>query len=111
MKLIQIVLIGMLLGLVLYFRLVRRGGYDRLVVMLLACLSIVLVAFPQLSEHVASLVGVGRGVDVVIYVAFVVVLFAGLLMYVQMRRLERHVTELARTIAILGAKAESHSHE
>lgn len=58
------------------------------------------IAIPQIASWLASLMGIGRGVDLILYVAAL----AGLLMvrhfYFKQRRLECLVTELLREQAL-----------
>ena len=67
---IKILLALPLLALVLLFltRLHNQTFY-RLSLMLVAVAGIALVLFPELSAQIARYVGVGRGVDLVIYIA------------------------------------------
>ena len=68
------------------------------------------VAFlvPDATTRVASLLGIKRGVELVLYVA-ALMSFAGLYaLSARVRTQERHITELVRRLAIIEAKAEDH---
>lgn len=116
---IQFLLIAaiIILGLVV----MRRTGADshlairRLLMMLFILAAIMSVLFPQWLTWVASLVGVGRGTDLLLY-ALVLMFLA--FVYTQYRRniaLQRQLTLLARKIALVEAQQvesteESDSH-
>ena len=61
---------------------------------------VIVIYLPQTTDFVAKILGVGRGVDVVLYIS-ILVLFYGL--FQQSRKvdkLERSLTELVRQLAI-----------
>lgn len=62
--------------------------------------SILTVLYPRVTKDLAYVLGISRGVDVILYSA----LFAGLAgffaIYVRFRRLERQITVLTRELAI-----------
>jgi len=61
---------------------------------------IVLIWNPELSQAVAATVGVGRGVDLVIYVWILVSLFVSFNLHLQIRRERERFTELVRELAL-----------
>ena len=66
----------------------------------------VAVVFPNVTQDVADLVGVGRGADLVTYIAIVAVMFVLLHYYTKFVELQRNVTELTRELAILRTEVE-----
>lgn len=66
----------------------------------------VAVIFPEDTDVIANLVGIGRGVDLIMYVIHVAVLFVLLHYFTKFVELERNVTTLTREIAILRAEVE-----
>ncbi|MCK8477075.1 DUF2304 domain-containing protein [Microbacterium aurugineum] len=105
---IQFLLIAaiIVLGLVV----MRRTGADshlairRILMMLFILAAILSVLFPQWLTWVASLIGVGRGTDLLLY-ALVLMFLA--FVYTQYRRnnaLQRQLTLLARKIALVEAQ-------
>lgn len=60
----------------------------------------VVVLLPQSTQVLASLFGVGRGADFVVYVAVVVMVYLLFRMYVRVERMEREITKLVREIAL-----------
>ena len=74
----------------------------------LVCLVGIYVAwFPQSTSDVATLVGVGRGTDLMLYVWIMVSAMLVLVLHLKMVQQDRRLTELARAIAI----ANAHSPE
>ncbi|AXI25580.1 hypothetical protein CFE53_05355 [Methanofervidicoccus sp. A16] len=64
-------------------------------------LVILIVVFPQTMSHLATLTGVGRGVDVVIYVAIIILFYLLYRLYIKIENIEREITLIVREIAIL----------
>jgi hypothetical protein len=64
------------------------------------------VVFPDTTDEVARLVGVGRGADLVTYVAIIAVLFVLIHYYTKFVELQRNLTELTRQLAIFRAEVE-----
>ncbi len=61
------------------------------------------VVFPNLADDAARLVGVGRGADLVEYIAVVVVMFVLMHYYTKFVELQQQVTHLTRELAIMRA--------
>lgn len=105
MKLIQVVLFALVLGgLIAYFRWLRSHLLDRVVVMALALLALLLIVVPDWSADLARVLGVGRGVDVVIYLSLVGIGWVWLVQFSRTRELEARLTELVRHIALAEAQ-------
>ncbi|KAA1259960.1 hypothetical protein LF1_24980 [Rubripirellula obstinata] len=62
--------------------------------------AILLTLFPGLSSQLASAVGIGRGVDLVVYLFMIAASVAWLHMQTQHQKLQRSLVELARAEAI-----------
>jgi hypothetical protein len=105
MRNIQILLLTMFLaGTVLYFTRNRTRLVDRVFVLAFVLTGVVLVSFPEISDWMASLLGVGRGVDAVIYFMLVFLSYTCLQLYAKLRHQDARLVELARWIAIHNAK-------
>ncbi|WP_417508299.1 DUF2304 domain-containing protein [Microbacterium sp.] len=105
---IQLLLIAAIvtLGIVV----MRKTGADshlalrRIFMMLFVLAAILSVLFPQWLTWVATLIGVGRGTDLLLYALVVIFL---VFVYTQYRRntvLQRQLTLLARKIALVEAQ-------
>ncbi len=98
MKLIQIILLtGLLAILVSYFRWFRTAAFDKLLIALILLTGIVFVISPELTNTIAHKLGVGRGADLLFYLAIVGFGYALLLLYSKMRAIEKKLTEIIRT--------------
>ena len=63
----------------------------------------VAIAWPDVTKRVANALGIGRGADLVLYSAVVVMLVGFLMVYVRLRRIQRELTLIVRHIAIRDA--------
>ena len=59
------------------------------------------VVFPGSLGYLANLVGVGRGVDVLIYLGIVALFYLIYRSYTKIENLEREITKIVREIAII----------
>jgi hypothetical protein len=105
MKNIQILLLTMLVvGAVLFFTRNRTRLVDRIFVLAFVLAGAVLVSFPEISDQIASVLGVGRGVDAVMYFMLVFLSYACLQLYAKIRSQDARIVELARFIALNNVK-------
>jgi hypothetical protein len=85
----------------------RSQALRRIGLVVFAGVAVISILFPNVWNRVATIVGVGRGTDVVLYALVVAFLsFAGTT-YVRFRDLETRYTRLARRIALDEAKQSS----
>ena len=63
----------------------------------------VAIARPELTAMVARALGIGRGTDLVLYVAILAMVFGFFAVYVRLRRVESDLTKIVRELAIRGA--------
>ena len=101
MKPIQFILIPALIIVMLVFvpRLKRSGVLQAL----LAAGGVVLLVFviaPDLSTVVANFVGIGRGVDLILYLGVLGLGILGLSLHLKLRRIEERQQEIVRQLAI-----------
>ena len=105
--LIKAVLITVFAVLGLVILLPRRGARGmairRLTLVLVMVCAVVAVIFPNLTNAVASVLGVGRGTDLLLYGLIVVFLGFAVTSSAHNRRLDRQITDLARQIALTEA--------
>jgi hypothetical protein len=105
MKPIQLILILLLVAIAgVYLLRLRKKSYDRLIVIFFILTGVILVSMPDLSAAIARLVGVGRGVDLVIYLGLLGLSFVCLLLYSKIRGLEAALTDLVRANALAEAR-------
>lgn len=105
--LIKILLIAAIavIGLVIVWpgRGARRLALRRLGLLMLIAIAAVAVLFPELSNKVANLVGVGRGADLLLYGLVIVFIGYVATARVHNHRVDVHLTELTRALAISAA--------
>ena len=101
MNAIQIVLtVAAVLWLARYLRRGGGGFAARLLAVAAGLAGIVLVVFPDLSMRLATLFGVTRGVDLVLYLSIVALGFLWLHQAAKVQDLERKVASLVRELAL-----------
>lgn len=61
----------------------------------------VAIAWPQLTASVARMLGIGRGADLVLYCAVVVMMIGFLMVYTRLRQVRRDLTLVVRNLALL----------
>jgi len=107
-SLIQILLgLCVFAGVVLYFTRLRSLLFDRLIVGGAAAGVLLLVMRPGLSTRMATVFGVGRGVDLLFYITHAGTLLVLILVYAELRAHAARTTELGRTLALLQARPPS----
>jgi hypothetical protein len=79
---------------------VRHVAIRRIVMLALLVVVVFAVVFPSSLSTIASLVGVGRGTDLLLYGLIVVFIGNSLIEHRRARQLERQITVLARRIAL-----------
>jgi small membrane protein len=104
MSLIQIVLLAVIFFMALH-AIAQRSRGEIGVVPLVAWLAVwiggaVVVIFPGFSTWIAGRLGVGRGADVVIYVAIPILFYAVFRLLLRTEKLNREITELTRALAL-----------
>lgn len=75
-----------------------------MLVLLLVGAAVGMVMFPEWTTKVAHRLGVGRGVDLIIYLTILAAGFCLLVLLAKLRSLEAMVTSIVREVAILHAE-------
>jgi hypothetical protein len=81
-----------------------RYGFVFIVVWLGAAVGI---ADPDILARLAALLGIGRGVDLVLYLSILAFVIAFFLVYLRFRRLDEQLTEIVRQLAIRDAERKT----
>ena len=63
----------------------------------------VAIAKPEITVVIAQALGIGRGTDLVLYVAILAMVFGFFAVYVRMRKIESDLTKIVRELAIRDA--------
>ena len=98
---ILVMLLAVLL--VLYFVRLRTRALDGLVILLIFGAAVLLVVRPTLANKMARMVGIGRGADLIFYVAIPGVALLALLLFVRTRELSLKITAIVRENALATA--------
>ncbi len=79
----------------------RRINFKDLVLWVVLWVSvIVFVLLPQTSSLLARVFGVGRGVDLLIYVSIVVLFYLVFKLFVKLEKIEEDITRLTKELAL-----------
>lgn len=98
-------------AIVLTWRRQRQGALPVASALLWSALWIaagVIVARPETASALARFLGVGRGADVIVYLALVAAFYLVFRLFVRMESLERQLTKLVREIALKDGGGETH---
>jgi len=108
---IKLLLALPLLALLLFVitRLHNQTFYRLLLIAVTLC-GIGLVMYPDISARIAAYLGVGRGVDLVIYVGGVVVFIVLVALYAKLRRIQQVQTEIIRQLTLAQASRPEEGH-
>ncbi len=72
----------------------------RLLVLATGCVLFIFILFPPLAHRAAWLLGVGRGVDLIFYLAHAFLLILVGMLYIKQKKQQRIITELVRQLSI-----------
>lgn len=111
---IQVLLIAMLAGaFVLTWRRSKQGALSRLGAFAWSALwfaAIVVVLRPEVATFFASLLGVGRGADAVIYVSIIALFYLVFRIFLRLDKLDRDLTSLVRKVSLEERDRRGHGH-
>jgi len=104
---IQILLSTSVLFLGVYFLVrLRNRVFDIVLLFMIVMTAIGLIFFPDITQKIADVLGVGRGVDLVFYLCIVLFWFVLLKLYTKIRQIETLLTELIRKQSLQEEKKE-----
>jgi hypothetical protein len=102
----QLILTALLLSIVLYaWTEHKRSPAIGLLAMFAALTGLYFVWMPSHATWLAELVGIGRGVDLILYVWVIISLIVLLNLHLKLRVQKEMITVLARELAIANARA------
>lgn len=101
MTLIQVLLIfAIILLWRLYARFLKNRIFSKVFFIFLFLSGIVGVISPELTNKFANFVGVGRGADLLTYLMVVIFYASFYFLYSKIEKIEKHQTEIIRTLSI-----------
>jgi hypothetical protein len=108
MILAQPILVALLAALViLYFARLRSRGSDGFLVAVCFGIAAFLVARPNVATKIANFVGIGRGVDLIFYLAIPGLALMILLLFARTRDLNLKLTAALREVALSNARVHN----
>lgn len=75
-------------------------AWKRILLLSFVVFVIVTIIFPETSQQLADLLGIGRGTDLVVYFTAFSVMFLGLLVYLKFRRMDQRMAIIVREQAL-----------
>jgi len=104
----QIALLSLLALFAFYIVRLRSTAMDRLMYLGLALAGVVLILYPEWTNIIAKLLGIGRGADLTFYFFIVFCLFHFATTAATLRRMQRDLSTLAQHVALdeVAAKGE-----
>ena len=85
----------------------RKSSLSSMAVWVLVWMGVILVAvLPQTASFVARLFGIGRGIDVVLYLSIILLYYLIYRLYAKMEDTKKDLTSIVRELALKGKKRE-----
>jgi hypothetical protein len=69
------------------------------------------IVFPDSTGVAAHLFGIGRGVDLVLYVSIILILYLLFKVYVRLEQVDREITQIVRAVALRESGPEEGKHD
>lgn len=63
-------------------------------------LALLLVSFTQILSSLAKILGIGRGVDLAVYISIILIFYLLFIFFVKIKKIEKDITKIVREIAI-----------
>jgi hypothetical protein len=94
---IQVILIVLLLFILIsYFRRFRRHVIDKILICVMLLVGIIFVLYPEITNQIAHFLGIGRGADLLFYMAILGFAYLHMLLYAKIKKLEDQITTIVR---------------
>lgn len=109
---IQILLVcGVFVLVIFYIFKLGNAFFDLLILLGFTFLSCFFILFPDYTNVIAHKLGVGRGADLLFYLAILFFLFVILKLFSRLKKVENNLTELVRKQALKEAKFLDEANE
>jgi hypothetical protein len=99
-----VLLVNLIVLLVLYLRYFRNRIFNMLFFLTFFMVGIVFVIKPSITMKIAGFFGVGRGVDLIIYLLLLTFFFLFIALFYKTRSLDKTIIELVRRRAVQSAR-------
>lgn len=70
-------------------------------------LAILAILFPGITGRVAQIIGIGRGVDAIIYVSITLLFYLIFRLYIYLEDIKHDITEIVQKLALKGTKEKN----
>lgn len=87
---------SLLFILISYLRKFRRPALDKIFIGLLLATGIFFVLYPESTNDLAHFLGIGRGADLIFYLAILGFGYVTMLLYSKIKKLEEQLTKIIR---------------
>jgi hypothetical protein len=91
---------SLLFILISYLRKFRRPALDKLFIGLLLVLGIFFVLYPEVTNQLAHFLGIGRGADLIFYLAILGFGYLAVVLYSKIKKLEDQLTKVIRKLSL-----------
>jgi len=100
-KILLLSLVALVFGLVIArYRERKIGAIAFLLWLTLWIGAAFVIAFPDSTLVAARLLGIGRGVDLVLYISVILILYLMFRFYVRLEQMDRDITKIVRAVAL-----------
>ncbi|HMC83966.1 MAG TPA: DUF2304 domain-containing protein [Chitinophagaceae bacterium] len=87
---------SLLFILISYLRKFRRPAIDKIFIGLILAMGIFFVLYPEVTNQLAHFLGIGRGADMIFYLAILGFGYLALVLYSKIKKLEDQLTKIIR---------------
>lgn len=98
--LVVLIVLFIISRLIVKFRARVISGLETILWLIFWVAVAVIVLLPETTSFLARYLGVGRGVDLVTYLAVIIIFYIIFHLFVRLRRMEQNITKIIRHIAI-----------
>ncbi len=72
---------------------------------------VVVVAYPHSTTYIAHIVGIGRGADLVMYAAFILIFYTLFNIFIRLKELDKNITIITRHLSLKDAEKHFDNHD
>ena len=78
----------------------KYKAFEKFFLLIVSSILLIFIISPQLSDIVANFFGIGKGKDLIIYIAIAILWFFYVINYVKIKKIERNITLIVRKKAL-----------
>ena len=107
----SIVILTILYNLITKFRHNKLSRFTFVAWLLFWLIALVIFWIPEITSYLAAALGIGRGVDLIIYISIVVIFYLIFKIYLYLNKLDSQITKVVRHFAINETKNNHESSQ